>query len=64
MLFLSRRVGEAVDLYDPSGRKIGEVTIERVHGDAVRIGLDFPKCVKIQRRELGEIASSAVAPTE
>ena len=52
MLILTRRVGEAL--------KLGEditVTVLGVRGNQVRIGIDAPKSVAIQREE---IYSSAV----
>ena len=47
MLILTRRVGEAL--------KLGEditVTVLGVRGNQVRIGLDAPKSVAIQREEI------------
>ena len=53
MLILTRRVGEAM--------KLGEditVTVLGVRGNQVRIGIDAPKSVAIQREE---IYSTAIA---
>ena len=47
MLILTRRVGEAM--------KLGEditVTVLGIRGNQVRIGIDAPKSVSIQREEI------------
>ena len=51
MLILTRRVGEAL--------KLGEditVTVLGVRGNQVRIGIDAPKSVAIQREEIYDTA--------
>ena len=47
MLILTRRVGEAMKL----GEEIS-VTVLGVRGNQVRIGIDAPKSVAIQREEI------------
>ena len=49
MLILTRRVGE--------GLKIGDevtVTVLRVKGDQVRLGIEAPKTIAVHREELSE----------
>jgi carbon storage regulator CsrA len=53
MLALTRRVNEEVVIGDPSN-PIGIIRIVAVHGDKVRLAFDFPREVKINRRELAE----------
>ncbi|MBO9521595.1 MAG: carbon storage regulator CsrA [Nocardioidaceae bacterium] len=47
MLVLSRRVGESVVVGDDV-----TITILEVRGDVVRVGIDAPRSVKVQRAEL------------
>lgn len=47
MLVLTRRVGESIDLDG-----VGRITITRVQGGRVRIGLDVDSGVNIRRTEL------------
>jgi len=47
MLVLSRKVGQRIHLGDDV-----VITIVRTGGDAVRVGIDAPKDVKIVREEL------------
>jgi carbon storage regulator len=57
MLILTRRVGEAL--------KLGEditVTVLGVRGNQVRIGIDAPKSVAIQREEIYSTAVTARTP--
>ena len=57
MLILTRRVGEAM--------KLGEditVTVLGVRGNQVRIGIDAPKSVAIQREEIYSIAVTDLTP--
>ena len=57
MLILTRRVGEAL--------KLGEditVTVLGVRGNQVRIGIDAPKSVAIQREEIHSTAVTDRTP--
>ena len=57
MLILTRRVGEAL--------KLGEditVTVQGVRGNQVRIGIDAPKSVAIQREEIYRTAETELTP--
>ena len=57
MLILTRRVGEAL--------KLGEditVTVLGVRGNQVRIGIDAPKSVAIQREEIYSTAETELTP--
>ena len=53
MLALTRRVGEEVVSGDPQS-PLGILRVVEIHGDKVRLSFDFPKEVKINRRELAE----------
>ena len=53
MLALTRRVGEEVVIGDPLS-PLGILRVVEIHGDKVRLSFDFPKEVKINRRELAE----------
>jgi len=53
MLALTRRVGEEVVIGDPS-EPLGLIRVVEIHGDKVRLSFDFPKKVKINRKELAE----------
>ena len=57
MLILTRRVGEAMKL----GEEI-TVTVLGVRGNQVRIGIDAPKSVAIQREEIYSIAVADRTP--
>ncbi|MEQ4498927.1 MULTISPECIES: carbon storage regulator CsrA [Nocardioides] len=63
MLVLSRRVGESVVIGDDV-----TVTILEVRGDVVRVGIDAPRSVAVNRAELlAELESSnqaAASPSE
>ncbi|HIF81516.1 MAG TPA: carbon storage regulator CsrA [Gammaproteobacteria bacterium] len=57
MLILTRRVGEAM--------KLGEditVTVLGVRGNQIRIGIDAPKSVSIQREEIYSPAATDRTP--
>ena len=55
MLALTRRIGEEqLVLGDPSN-PLGVIRVVAVHGDKVRLSFDFPKDVKINRKELAEL---------
>ena len=47
MLILSRRVGESVMIGDDVA-----ITVLRVKGNQVRLGVDAPKSVSVQREEI------------
>ena len=49
MLILTRRVGEALKIGDEVS-----VTVLRVKGDQVRLGIEAPKTVTVHREELAE----------
>jgi carbon storage regulator len=57
MLILTRRVGEAMKL----GEEI-TVTVLGVRGNQVRIGIDAPKSVAIQREEIYSTAVTDRTP--
>ncbi len=49
MLILTRRVGESLKIGDEVS-----VTVLRVKGDQVRLGIEAPKSVTVHREELAE----------
>lgn len=49
MLILTRRVGESIVVGDDI-----VLTVFEVRGDAVRIGIDAPRSVKVNRKEIYE----------
>ncbi|MAE68079.1 MAG: carbon storage regulator [Phycisphaeraceae bacterium] len=53
MLALTRRIGEEVVIGDPR-KPMGVIRVVEIHGDKVRLSFDFPRDVKINRRELAE----------
>jgi len=46
MLVLSRKAGQSIDVGD------ARITINRVHGGSVQVGIDAPKSIRILRTEL------------
>ncbi|MEQ6903723.1 carbon storage regulator CsrA [Nocardioides sp. YIM 152588] len=56
MLVLSRRVGESVVIGDDV-----TVTVLEVRGDVVRIGIDAPRSVRVNRAELLQQVADANA---
>ena len=56
MLILTRREGESVRIGDDI-----TITVLRVKGSQVRLGVDAPKNVSVQRGEISEDAGAAVA---
>ncbi len=59
MLILSRRVGESVLI----GKDVS-ITVLRVKGDQVRLGVDAPKEVAVQRNELSEKINAGLVANE
>lgn len=53
MLALTRRIGEEVVIGDPCD-PLGLIRVVEIHGDKVRLSFDFPREVKINRKELAE----------
>ncbi len=53
MLALTRRINEEVVIGDPEN-PLGVIRVVSVHGDKVRLSFDFPRDVKINRRELAD----------
>jgi carbon storage regulator len=53
MLVITRREGEEVVIGDPKN-PIGVVRIASIKGERVRVAFDFPREVKINRRELAD----------
>jgi carbon storage regulator len=58
MLILSRRVGESVLI----GEDIS-ITVLRVKGNQVRLGVNAPKSIAVQREEVSERIKPDVAAT-
>ena len=56
MLILTRREGESVRIGDDI-----TITVLRVKGSQVRLGVDAPKSVSVQRGEISEHAGAALA---
>ncbi len=57
MLILSRRVGESVVI----GEDIS-ITVLRVKGNQVRLGVNAPKSIAVQREEFSERIKPDVSP--
>ena len=53
MLALTRRVGEEVVIGEP-GNPTGVIRVVEIHGDKVKLSFDFPRAIKINRRELAD----------
>lgn len=53
MLALTRRVGEELVIGDPNNPQ-GIIRVVDIHGDKVRLAIDFPKDVQVNRKELAE----------
>jgi carbon storage regulator len=53
MLVVSRKEGEEVVIGDP-GSPLGVVRVASVKGERVRLAFDFPRHIKVYRRELAE----------
>ena len=50
MLVLTRRLGESIII----GDGIAEITVLRVNGDRIRLGIQAPKEVRVMRKEVQE----------
>ena len=61
MLALTRRIGEEIVIGDPAN-PLGVIRVVAVHGDKVRLSFDFPRDVKINRRELAEMKAKGEPP--
>ncbi len=61
MLALTRRIGEEIVIGDPAN-PLGVIRIVAVHGDKVRLSFDFPRDVKINRRELADMKAKGEGP--
>jgi carbon storage regulator len=57
MLILTRRVGERVVI----GEEIS-ITVLRIKGNQVRLGVNAPKNIAVQREEISDQAKSERAP--
>ena len=53
MLVITRRDGEEVIIGDPAA-PLGIVRIAAIKGDRVRLAFEFPREVKVHRREVAE----------
>ena len=63
MLALIRRVNEEIVIGDPA-KPLGVIRVVSVHGDKVRLSFDFPRDVKINRRELAELKKQMTSEDE
>jgi carbon storage regulator len=57
MLVLTRKVGEDIIIGDNV-----RITIVSVHGDKVRVGIEAPRDVTVDRQEIHERRKQAAAP--
>lgn len=51
MLALTRKTGQSIVLGDPA-KPLAVITIEQIRGDRVRVGVDAPTSLAINRSEL------------
>jgi carbon storage regulator CsrA len=58
MLVFTRREGEEVIIGDPSN-PLGVVRIASIRGDRVRIAFDFPREIRIDRKEVADNKKAA-----
>ncbi len=61
MLALTRRINEEIVIGDPAN-PLGVIRVVAVHGDKVRLSFDFPREVKINRRELADQKAKGELP--
>lgn len=54
MLVLSRQKSEEIVVTLPDGRR-GVISVAEIRADKVRLGIDFPKDVGINRREVQDV---------
>lgn len=59
MLALSRKEGERIIIGDPA-KPLGTIKVVEIHGDQVRLGLEFPREVEIYREEIAREIAAAV----
>lgn len=59
MLVLSRRVGERIQLGDQI-----TITLVKINGNAVRLGIDAPPDMSVVRQELVDRAAEPAPPAE
>ena len=52
MLILTRRETERIELQGAWGVKLGEIVVERVRGNSVKLGFEFHESIRIVRSEL------------
>ena len=65
MLVLTRRIGETVIIGDPKKpEKCIEVQVVEAHGDQVRIGINAPHSVTVDRKEICEDKRRQTAAAE
>jgi carbon storage regulator len=53
MLALTRRIGESIEIGDPSD-PIGSVTVVEIKGDKVKLGFTFPRNTQVNRFEIAQ----------
>ncbi len=54
MLVLTRRRDETVDVLTEQGLLLGSVTVKYLDSNKVRLGFDFPRGMRVDRREVTE----------
>lgn len=57
MLVITRRQGEEVIIGDPAA-PLGVVRIASIKGDRVRLAFEFPREIRVDRREVSEQINS------
>lgn len=63
MLVLSRQQSEEIVVTLPDGRR-GVISVAEIRGDKVRLGIDFPKDVGVNRREVQDIIDREHKPKD
>lgn len=61
MLVLTRQKNEEIVVTFPDGRR-GIIGVVEIRGDKVRLGIEFPKDVEINRREVQNIIDKQKEP--